>query len=182
MIYLIGVQILFALIILVLLLYVAYVLWTFRRIVPYVPTPYSVINKMIKAAGLKKGEKVIDLGCGTGRIVYQVASQHLGLVIGLEKFPLLLAVAKARYLVSLKRAKVKFVKGDMFSFNLEPFEVVFCFLTSQGMKLLEPSFQKLKPGSRLVSYMFALKDHSNFNQRIIEFGKKDRIFVYTKVN
>ena len=36
---------------------------------PYVPTPQTVVDEMLKFAGVKEGDVVYDLGCGDGRIV-----------------------------------------------------------------------------------------------------------------
>ena len=35
---------------------------------PYVPTPYDVVERMLKLAGVTKRDLVYDLGCGDGRI------------------------------------------------------------------------------------------------------------------
>ena len=36
---------------------------------PYVPTPQTVVDEMLKFANVKEGDVVYDLGCGDGRIV-----------------------------------------------------------------------------------------------------------------
>ncbi|MBI2453529.1 hypothetical protein HYV56_02390, partial [Candidatus Peregrinibacteria bacterium] len=38
--------------------------------VPYVPTKKKVIEKLTKIVPLKNGEKVYDLGCGDGRLLF----------------------------------------------------------------------------------------------------------------
>jgi len=44
-----------------------------RLDVPFVPTPYEVIDDMLRFAELKKGDLLYDLGCGDGRIVIEAA-------------------------------------------------------------------------------------------------------------
>ena len=44
--------------------------------VPYVPTPAHVVKAMLKLASVKKGDTVIDLGCGDGRIVVTAAAEY----------------------------------------------------------------------------------------------------------
>src|SRR5262245_50183430 len=39
------------------------------KIVPYVPTPQAVVDRMLELAQVKKGDVVYDLGSGDGRIV-----------------------------------------------------------------------------------------------------------------
>ena len=40
-----------------------------KKIVPFVPSPQEVVDKMVDLAGVKKGDVVYDLGSGDGRIV-----------------------------------------------------------------------------------------------------------------
>src|SRR5438046_8708446 len=46
-----------------------------NKIVPFVPSPQDVVDKMIELAGVKKGDTVYDLGCGDGRIVIAAAKK-----------------------------------------------------------------------------------------------------------
>ena len=43
------------------------------KIVPYVPTPQEVVDRMLELAEVKKGDVVYDLGSGDGRIVVTAA-------------------------------------------------------------------------------------------------------------
>lgn len=43
--------------------------------VPYVPTPDVVVERMLKLAGVKKGDIHYDLGSGDGRIVITAVSK-----------------------------------------------------------------------------------------------------------
>ena len=46
-----------------------------KKIVPFVPTPQEVVDKMIELAGVKAGDVVYDLGSGDGRIVITAAKK-----------------------------------------------------------------------------------------------------------
>ena len=46
-----------------------------KKIVPFVPSPQDVVDKMIELAGVKKGDTVYDLGSGDGRIVIAAAKK-----------------------------------------------------------------------------------------------------------
>jgi methylase of polypeptide subunit release factors len=51
---------------------------------PYYPTPETVVDKMLATAGLKKGEKMFDLGSGDGRIVIMAAKKFGADATGIE--------------------------------------------------------------------------------------------------
>ena len=46
------------------------------KIVPYVPTPQEVVERMLEMAQVKKGDVVYDLGSGDGRIVITAAQKY----------------------------------------------------------------------------------------------------------
>jgi len=44
-----------------------------KKIVPFVPTPQEVVERMLELAQVKKGDVVYDLGSGDGRILIAAA-------------------------------------------------------------------------------------------------------------
>src|SRR5258705_11230223 len=46
-----------------------------KKIVPFVPSPQEVVDKMVELAGVKKGDVVFDVGSGDGRIVIAAAKK-----------------------------------------------------------------------------------------------------------
>ena len=57
------------------------------KIVPYVPTPQEVVDRMLELAQVKKGDVVYDLGSGDGRIVVTAAKKYGVKAIGFEIDP-----------------------------------------------------------------------------------------------
>src|SRR4030095_3766720 len=47
-----------------------------KKIVPFVPTPQEVVDRMVELAGVKKGDLVYDLGSGDGRIAITAAEKE----------------------------------------------------------------------------------------------------------
>ena len=55
--------------------------------VPYVPTPQPVVDAMLRLGGVKRGDFLIDLGSGDGRIVISAARDHGARGIGVDLNP-----------------------------------------------------------------------------------------------
>mmetsp|Transcript_46850 Transcript_46850/g.141920 ORF Transcript_46850/g.141920 Transcript_46850/m.141920 type:complete len:159 (-) Transcript_46850:1107-1583(-) len=69
--------------------------WSSGLVAPFVPAPRAAINAALDAAGVGPGSRVIDLGCGDGRIC--IAAAKLGArAIGCDLNSELLGVAIAR--------------------------------------------------------------------------------------
>ena len=63
---------------------------------PYVPTKRKILRNILKEAGLKKGYKFIDIGCGDGRIVEEAVSTFGAKGVGIDINPLLIFRARIR--------------------------------------------------------------------------------------
>ena len=68
----------------------------------------------------KAGSPVLELGCGTGRILIPVARAGLD-IVGLDRAPSMLAVAREKIaaLSAEIRRRIRIVEGDMRSFRLD---------------------------------------------------------------
>lgn len=149
-----------------------------KQIVPYVPTPRSIIKTIAKE--INSGQRVIDLGSGTGKMALLLAKYTAPDVIinGIEISPLLYAISIVRKLFSPNKKRVHFTRGDWNSVNLGDYDVVVVFLNRRGVAALMPKFiDELRTGSRVISYMFALLPDEHF----IDISKDPKIFVYRKV-
>ncbi|MDO8581684.1 MAG: class I SAM-dependent methyltransferase [bacterium] len=152
-----------------------------RRELPYVPTPYSIIRRMIALAAIQPNDRVVDLGSGTGRIVLEVARQYPVSVVGVELSPMLLVASRLRQLFTRRRGHVTWEKKDLFAYPLDGITVVFCFLITNVLKRLAPRFAVLPKGARIVSYKFSIPLSNDWRQEQVTFGKNDRMYIYRKI-
>jgi len=124
--------------------------------VVYVGTPYDVVSKMIRLAGVKKQDAVCDLGCGDGRMVALAAQKHACRGTGYDIDPERVAAA----LANVKRHRVthlvSIVQQDILTLDFSNADVLLLYLHPDLMKKLLPQFEKLKPGARLVSHNYAM--------------------------
>lgn len=124
---------------------------------PYVPTFQRDVRRMLKVAGVKRGDLVVDLGAGDGRFLITAAREFGARGLGYEVSILPYLVAKARVMMAGLSSAVRIQFRDFYSADLASADVVTCFLTPSAMRKLEPKFvHELRPGCRVVSYAFKL--------------------------
>ena len=119
--------------------------------VPYVQTPMEIVERMLRMAEVRKGDHVIDLGSGDGRIVIEAAKRGAtGLGVDLDKELVKLATENARAAGVSERAEFRAM--DLFDADLSPASVVTLYLLPEFNAKLLPRLLKLKPGTRIVSH------------------------------
>lgn len=130
---------------------------------PWVPTFRRDLGRMLDLAEIKCSEKVIDLGCGDGRLVILAATKYQAQVQGYEISLLPYVIAKTKlllinFLYPQKLAGSCAIEfSDFFTKDLSSADVILCFLTPKAMEKLSPKFKaELKTGSRVVSYCFRI--------------------------
>ncbi|MDR6852104.1 SAM-dependent methyltransferase [Sphingomonas sp. BE123] len=134
--------------------------------VPYVPTPAEVVEGMLDLAGLKAGERLIDLGSGDGRIA-RAAARRGATALGVEIDSDL--VARARSLTRLEglEERARFVRDDLFTVSLRDVDVVALYLLPALNERLKPKLlNEMKAGARVVSHAFDMGDwpHDDYRE------------------
>lgn len=122
---------------------------------PFVPTPMPRVRKMLALAQIKPGEKVYDIGCGDGRMVYLAANDYGAKAVGFELSPLVYMLAKVRKFFWRSKAQIHFT--DFRSKNLGDADVIVCYLLPESLARLQSKLEtELKKGARVVSYAFPI--------------------------
>jgi len=119
--------------------------------VPYVQTPMEIVERMLRMAEVKKGDHVIDLGSGDGRIVIEATKRGAtGLGVDLDGNLVKLATENAARAGVADKAQFRVM--DLFEADLAPATVVAFYLLPNFNEKLLPRLLKLKPGTRIVSH------------------------------
>jgi trans-aconitate methyltransferase len=120
----------------------------------YVSTTKTRIAAFIEAVPMKKGQILVDLGCGDGRVLRRASKNYKVKAIGFEIN--LLPYIKAQVLsAGLKHVEIR--RKNFWSQNLSIADVVFCYLNPDVMRKLSTKLKaELKPGTMVVSCNFAL--------------------------
>lgn len=124
---------------------------------PYVPTPWVIVDEMLKLADIRADDVVYDLGSGDGRLVITSAKRFKARGVGIELQPELVALANAGAKKEEVADRVKFVQGDLFETDIREASVVTLYLLPRFVTRLVPRFlAELRPGTRIVSHDYPL--------------------------
>lgn len=147
-----------------------------RMIVEWVPTPDSMVSRLLEAARVGPGDHLVDLGAGDGRIVFAAAARGAR-ATGVEIDPGMVASGNARAAREGLAGRVRFVEQDLFTYDLAGVTVVALYLLSDMNARLRPKLQALPPGSRVIAFQFGIGDWTP--DRVIEDGENARGFLWT---
>ncbi|MBR0692734.1 methyltransferase domain-containing protein [Bradyrhizobium lablabi] len=124
--------------------------------VVFVPTQPEAIDTMLTLAAPRRGETLIDLGCGDGRIVVAAALRSGCRAIGYDIDPQRVAEARARIAAAGVGDVARVEQRDLFAVDLSQADVVTLYLLPQLNVKLIPQLLRLRPGARVVSHDFAI--------------------------
>ena len=118
---------------------------------PFLSTPRSLIGPLLEFAEATSGDRLLDVGCGDGRVVVTAAEQIGCIAVGVERSADLVARARRRATDAGVADLVEIVHGDGRAADLAEATVVFMFLSMRVVADLVPAtMQQLRPGARLV--------------------------------
>jgi cyclopropane fatty-acyl-phospholipid synthase-like methyltransferase len=129
-----------------------------KKIVPYVPSPQFVVDKMIELAGVKPGDLVYDLGSGDGRIVITAAKMGAK-AVGFEIDGDLVGESRTNIKKAGVEALAEIRHQDILTVDFSAATVVTMYLLPDVNLQLKPNLlSQLKPGARIVSHSFSMGD------------------------
>ncbi len=121
--------------------------------VVWVPTPQSLVDKMLDMAKVTTKDNLIDLGSGDGRIVITAAKRGVR-AHGIEYNPDMVALSKRNAVMEGVSEKATFAEADIFQSDFSQATVITMFLLPNLNMQLRPIILGLKPGTRIVSNTF----------------------------
>jgi len=125
--------------------------------VVWVPTPQTLVDKMLDMAKVTPQDIVMDLGSGDGRTVITAAKRGAR-AYGIEYNPDMVELSKRNAAAAGVSDKATFEKADLFETDLSKATVITLFLLPRINMELRPKILNLKPGTRIVSNTFTMED------------------------
>ena len=136
---------------------------------PYLQTLRNQIDGAFELLDLKKGQTLIELGSGDGRILLEAGKRGIK-AIGYELNPFLVIYSKVK--TWKYRGEVKIIWGNYWRKDLPEADGIFVFLLDRYMlKLNNKIVQDFKQPIKLVSFAFKIP-----KKKIID--SKQGLFLY----
>ncbi|MGI9597780.1 MAG: SAM-dependent methyltransferase, partial [Acidimicrobiales bacterium] len=119
----------------------------------FLGTPPALIGPLLEFAGLRRGETVIDLGCGDGRVLIEAADRFGCSARGYETDRDLVDRARAAAEQAGVGQLVEVIHGDAMEAPIDDADVVFAFLPPDAVVgILEPTLDRLTADARFLSH------------------------------
>ena len=136
---------------------------------PYLPTKKKQIDTAFDLLALKKGQSLLELGCGDGRVLKAGASRGIN-CIGYELNPLLALYAWAT--TRKQRKNIRIIWGNYWRKTLPEVDGIFVFLLDKYMDKLDKKItQDTHKPVKLASFAFRVPGKRALKQ-------KHGIFLY----
>lgn len=144
----------------VLLLILATAAYGGRSAAIWVPMARKDAERAMLLAGITRGDKVYDLGCGDGRVLV-AAAQHGAHAIGYEVslIPYLIACVRAWRLRKDPLGTMRVSYGNFWTKDLSDADVVYLYLMPDSYdRIVQKLRAECDPGTRIITYVWSLPD------------------------
>ncbi|MGO8733406.1 MAG: SAM-dependent methyltransferase [Terriglobia bacterium] len=153
------------------------------HVVPFVPTPLEVAQKMLEIAKVQPDDVVYDLGSGDGRIVILAAQKFGARAVGVELDSGLYEESSARIRKLGLQDRVQILHENMFEVNVRHATVVTLYLLTVVNEHLRPILERqLRSGARVVSHDFQVPGWQPVQtvEVMSKNGVPSKIFLYIR--
>lgn len=125
---------------------------------PFVPTSFKHAKEALVRAKLQKGQYLIELGSGDGRVVRYAVKHYQLKGLGVEFQPLL--ILYSRLIAWLQKlSDVDFKQQNFYNTDLTKADILFLFLLPHTLKKLRPKILKeCKKGVLIISHGFRIEE------------------------
>jgi SAM-dependent methyltransferase len=143
---------------------------------PWVPTDKKTVERFLKLVNIREGDKVYDLGCGDGRVIFASAKKGAvteGFEIAL--FPFLLASCLKLLKKEKKNIKIRYC--NMMKADLSDADVVYFFLMPAVYpKIKEKLKKEMKKGTKVVAFVWPIEGWTPI--KIDKAEKSSNLYLY----
>ncbi len=147
--------------------YVASLLYSSIMGSPYVPTRRNELDYILQAAKLKRGDYLLEIGCGDGRFLRTAAQKYgvVGLGVDINRFVL----AVARYKAWRQKIKdIEFKAKNIFDTDFSKADAIYIFLMPDFIEKLKGKMEReCKQGALIISHGFRVTGWEDRQVRVL---------------
>jgi len=154
-----------------------------EHLVPFVPTPLDVAEKMLEIAKVQPDDVVYDLGSGDGRIVILAAQKFGARAVGVELNSDLYEKSSERIRKLGLQDRAQIIHENMFEVNVRHATVVTLYLLTAVNERLRPMLERqLRSEARVVSHDFQVPGWQPAQQVEVtsKNGVPSKIYLYIR--
>jgi hypothetical protein len=154
-----------------------------EHLVPFVPTPLDVAQKMLEVAKVEPDDVVYDLGSGDGRIVILAAQKFGAHAVGVELNSDLYEESSEHLRKLGLQGLAQILHENMFEVNVRHATVVTLYLLTAVNERLRPRLERqLRSGARIVSHDFEVPgwQPEQTVDMLSKYGVPNKIFLYIR--
>ena len=128
--------------------------------VPFVPTNREAIQKVFSLIKPKVGSKMLELGCGDGRVICPVVKRYDLYGRGIEKNPVFVVVARIRATFMGISRKVLIKRDDARNADLGWADIIYLFMIPKfihGEDIKNKILAETQVGTHIISHWYEIE-------------------------
>jgi len=148
-------------------------------LVPLFKTPKNILEQIVDIMNLKKGDHLVDLGSGDGRLLLKAHRFSKCKCTGYDISPIMLIIAKTNLFLQFPFTKdIVFEPEDIFKVNFKNFSKVYCYLDRKSLDILKTKMDEfVKNGGEIYSYRHGIQGIKNEKKIVLSDDRE--LYIYT---
>ncbi|MBP6993747.1 class I SAM-dependent methyltransferase [Candidatus Woesebacteria bacterium] len=127
--------------------------------VPYVPSSMDAVKKAFQHIHPPKDSKVLEIGCGDGRVLCSMVKKHHLYGRGIDKNPIFVLSARVRSLIMRTSQRTSFITGDGRVADVGWADIIYLFMLPKFLHteiIKSKLLQEAKQGAFIISHWYEI--------------------------
>ena len=142
---------------------------------PYEATPYCVLQTLANSGYINKRDKIIDFGCGKGRVGFYLSFATKAKIVGIEFDERLYNAAKENHKKAISANRVEFFKGCASSYVVDEDITGAYFFNPFSIEILEKVIDNLMKSKAKLNRKIKLFFYYPSHQYLALLSEKNNI-------